>query len=79
MFSGDGGSRNRDGAAGNARYNDCMNPFTDELSQSHGKPSNIDSDNLSMKSDMERHHEYKLKRKLNESEPLNIANLIRAR
>ena len=58
-----------------------MNPFTDELSQSHDKLSkrNIDYDDWSMNDDMRRHHEYKSNRKLNESDRLNVANLIRAR
>jgi hypothetical protein len=78
---GGGGPRSRRGAGGNARDNDYMNPFADAFSRGHGKPSkrNIDNDDWSMNDDMRRHQEYKSKRKLNESDRLNVANLIRAR
>ncbi len=79
MYPG-GGPRSRKGAGGNARDNDYMNPFADAFSRGYGKPSkrNIDNDDW-MSEVMRRHHEYKSKRKLNESDRLNVANLIRAR
>ena len=74
-----GGPRSRKGAGGNARDNDYMNPFADAFSRGHGKPSKRNIDNDDWNDDMRRHHEYKSKRKLNESDRLNVANLIRAR
>ncbi len=81
MYLGGEGPKSRNGTEENTRNNDFLNPFPNELIRSHGNPSkrNINNDDWSMNEDMRRHHEYKSKRKLNKSDRLNVANLIRAR